>query len=742
MADPAGQVPAAGRRASRAATRRGGCRFFRTVLAILCILLLAAPVPQGMAQVSQDTDQPVLLTADSMTYDEELSTAIARGNVEITQGPRTLLADTVTYNQQTEVVTASGNVAMLEPTGDVLFADYVELKDEFRNGAIQGIRTLLSDNSRMAASSAQRTDGNRTVMRKAVYSPCNLCAEDPSRAPLWQVRAQRVVHDQEEKEISYRNAYFDVYGVPVLYSPYFAHPDPSVERKSGILAPIFRQNSYFGTNAQTPYYAVIDDQTDATITPWISSEQAPQVAAELRRRFSTGELLTDASLTRGTERNDNNEEVGSERWRGHVRSIGRFRIDPTWRWGFNVFRTTDDTYLKRYDISNLDTLTSRAFIEGVDYRNYAVANAYSFQDLRDGIDDDQIPLILPDLRYEWQSDAGQYGSRYQVDASVVALSRNEGTDTRRLAVNGGWNLPYVGPMGDVYSLTAALQGNLYWLEAEPVAGSPSSVNQSGTTGRLVPSLTLDWRWPLVRQMGEVRQVLEPIVGVVLTPYSGNNALIPNEDSQDVEFDTTNLFDTNRFPGIDRWDGGPRLNYGMRTGLYWPDGGYGEFFVGQSLRNGEDYEFDENSGLRTQLSDVVLSANIAPNPYFDLLWRARVDPRGVNLRRNEIIAGAGPQAFRINVSYAKLDDALFQSGTGDREAVQVQGNLRVSKYWSATAAHLQDLAEDGGSLYTNLGLRYTDECFDLLLFADTSYFRNKDIQPETTFGFRFRLANFN
>ncbi|MFC3225656.1 LPS-assembly protein LptD [Marinibaculum pumilum] len=732
-----------GRRCSAPSLRRiDGRRLARAVLVLLCVLLVAAPVPSGRAQVSQDTSQPVLLSADSMTYDEGLQTVIARGNVEITQGPRTLLADTVTYNQQTEVVTASGNVALMEPTGDVLFADYLELKEEFRNGAIQGIRALLSDNSRMAASSARRRDGNRTVMRKAVYSPCNLCAEDPSRAPLWQVRAQRIVHDQEEKEISYRNATFDVYGVPVLYTPYFAHPDPSVERKTGFLPPVFRQNSYFGTNAQMPYYIVLDDQTDLTLTPWLSTEQAPQLYGEARRRFSTGEVVADGSITRGTERDDNNNEVGSERWRGHVRGVGRFRIDPEWRWGFNLFRTSDDTYLKRYDISNLDTLTSRAFIEGVDYRNYAVANAYSFQDLRSGVDDDQIPVILPDLRYEWQSDAGDYGGRYTVDASMVALTRNEGTDTRRLAVNGGWQLPYTGPMGDIYRVRAELQGAVYWLDAQPIPGSASSVNDSGTYGRLVPALTFDWRWPLVRQIGNVRQVLEPIAGIVLTPYSGSNSLIPNEDSQDVEFDTTNLFETNRFPGLDRWDGGPRFNYGVRTGLYWPESGYGEFFIGQSIRNGEDYEFDEGSGLRTQVSDIVMSTNLAPNKYFDLLWRARLDPRGMNLRRNEIIAGAGPDAFRVNVSYAKLDDTQFQGSTGDREAVQVQGNLRISKYWTATAAHLQDLGEDGGSLYTNLGLRYTDECFDLLLFADTSYFRNRDIQPETTFGFRFRLANLN
>lgn len=710
--------------------------------AVLAMLALGGSPTGAGAQPAQDTRQPALLISDTMTYDDELGIATARGNVEITQGQRTLLADTVSYNERTGVVTATGNVSMLEPTGDVLFADYVELRDEFRNGTILGIRTLLSDNSRMVAASAQRSDGNRTTMRKAVYSPCNLCPDDPSRAPLWQVRAQRVIHDQEGKEVSYNHALLDVYGIPVLYTPYLAHPDPSVDRQSGILPPIFRQNAYFGTNVQAPYYAVLNDQSDLTLTPWIGTEQAPQIAAEYRHRFATGELITDGSITRGAPRDNNNQVTGPDRWRGHIRSVGRFRIDPTWRWGFNLFRSSDDTYLRRYDISNLDTLTSRAFIEGVDRRNYAVANAYSFQDLREGIDTNQIPLILPDLRYEWQSEPGIHGGRYSVDASAIALTRSDGTDTRRMDLNAGWHLPYVGPMGDIYSLRAEMQGAAYWVDATPIPNSPSSVNVSGLTGRFVPALAVDWRWPLVRQFGAVRHVVEPVIGAIATPYSGRNALIPNEDSQNAEFDTTNLFRINRFPGVDRWDGGPRINYGLRSGLYWPDGGFGEVFVGQSLRSGQAYEFADNSGLRTQLSDLVMSSTLSPGPWFDLLWRSRVDPRGPRLRRNEIIAGAGPQAFRVNLSYAKLDDTQFQSGQGDREAVQIQTTARLGKYWSITAAHLQDLAADGGSLYTNLGLRYTDECFDLLLFADTSYFRDRDIQPDTTIGFRFRLANFN
>src|SRR5262249_26301636 len=85
--------------------------------------------PAGTPRPGQRIDQPALISADTLTVDRELGTATATGHVEIAQGERVLLADTVSYNQRTGAVTASGHVSLMEPSGDVLFADYVELDE-------------------------------------------------------------------------------------------------------------------------------------------------------------------------------------------------------------------------------------------------------------------------------------------------------------------------------------------------------------------------------------------------------------------------------------------------------------------------------------------------------------------------------------------------------------------------------------------------------------------------------------
>src|SRR3546814_2652380 len=110
------------------------------LLAILAILALAAPVAAQEKPAAKEP--PYLISADALNYDEELGTITARGNVEIVQEKRILLADSVSYNQKTDTVSASGNVVLLEPSGEVLFANFVELTDKMKNGFIENIRLL------------------------------------------------------------------------------------------------------------------------------------------------------------------------------------------------------------------------------------------------------------------------------------------------------------------------------------------------------------------------------------------------------------------------------------------------------------------------------------------------------------------------------------------------------------------------------------------------------------------------
>lgn len=701
-------------------------------LLMIGLLLFAA------ASARAQSDPPVLITADTLNYDQSLGLVTAEGKVELVQGGRTLLADTVSYSEKDDKVIASGNVSLLENNGTVLFADYMELFAGMKNGFIRDAAMLLSDNSRGAAASAERRDGNRTILRKAVYTTCSLCEQDRSRAPLWQLKGARVEHNEAAQEIVYRDAVFEMFGVPILYTPYFSHPDPTVNRRSGILPPSYTNNNFFGHRTRLPYYYVIDDQSDLTLTPQYSTNQGAHLTGEYRRRTATGEMEFDGSIT---------EEDVSGDVRGHFRSNMAFRANDDVTLGANILRASDDTYLNRYSVQNRpysNTLTSRVYAEAINNRHFASVNAFSFQNLRSDVRNGKVPIAAPIMDYSAVLEPGDYGGRWAFDANMASLYRSSGTDTRRLSSTISWAQPYYAPSGEVFTATAMLRADGYWADSVDQSLA-TTTNSDGTevTGRVIPAVALDWRYPLVRDSKYMRQLVEPIVMAVVTPYGGNPHTIPNEDSLSFEFDETNLFSINRFPGYDRWDGGPKLNYGVRSAVYGNNGGYAELLAGQSIRARSDDTFTAGSGLSEQMSDYVARLTFSPGRYITFVDRVRLAQNSqLTVQRHEIGTTLGTSTNFLSLSYAKLADTDFVEDTGEREAISGTLRAQLTKFWAAELRHTRDLGDNGGALLNFGGLRYTDECFDIILFAERTFTVNRDIQPTTTIGVRFRIATFN
>ena len=688
------------------------------------------PAPQTVPTA----DGAYLLKSDEMTFDESLGLVVARGNVEISQGARVLMADTVTYNQKTDIMTASGNVSMLEPTGDVLFSDYAEFTDDLKTGTINSIRMLMTDNSRLAANGGRRLGGVTTEMTKAVYSPCELCSQDPSRAPLWQIKAVRVTHDAVAKSVEYRDATLEMFGLPVLYLPYFSHPDPTVKRQSGFLFPSYGSSSDLGTFIRVPYYWAISDDKDLTFSPTYTTSQGMVWAGEYRQRLVNGEFQFSGSYTEPTD-----PPVGADT-RGHIRGRGRFDIDDTWRTGFNLDRATDDTYLRRYGFgSNNKTLISNAFVEGFSGRSYANLQAMTFQGLRVTDDPGKTPLILPMADYNFRGTPDNSGARWNFDASVLSLTRDEGTSSARLSTKTSWNLPYVASTGEIYGVTASLQADAY--NVSDVTDPTYGRQDDGYTGRVFPQLKLDYRYPFSKQSGSVTQLLEPIAGMVISPRGGNPAKLPNEDSQDIEFDDTNLFADSRFTGVDRVEGGQRLLYGLRGGLYGEGGGSTTAFVGQSYRLNDDSEFAPGTGLSDQLSDVVGRLTISPTNTLDIMYRFRANAEDMTSRRNEVKLGIGNASkLRLDLSYFFIDADPSNTQFGDREEVYASLQGGITKHWSAFAFTRNDLADDGGFLGVGAGLRYIDECLIFQTSMTRRFTYDRDVVPSTTLLFQFVFKN--
>lgn len=200
----------------------------------------AVPAP---AKAINEENPDIYFSADAVENNQELQTITALGNVEIIRNNLTLKADKVIYNQKEDIITAVGNVVLVEENGSVVFSDYVELTDKMTQGEMKNIKIIMLDKTRIAASTFRRGAKDKKIMTNVVYSPCDACRNEN---PLWQIKARKVEHNAETQDINYQNATVEIKGVPVLYTPFLSHPDPTVKRRSGFLFPKLSSNSYLG----------------------------------------------------------------------------------------------------------------------------------------------------------------------------------------------------------------------------------------------------------------------------------------------------------------------------------------------------------------------------------------------------------------------------------------------------------------------------------------------------------------
>jgi LPS-assembly protein len=672
-----------------------------------------------------------VISADEISYDESGQTVIAGGNVEIVHGERILMADSVRYNQRDDSVIATGNVVILEPTGEVMFADHIELSDELRSGVIENVRILLADDSRFAANGARRIGGRRTFMKRAVFSPCRICEDEPERPPVWQMKASTIVHDQETQDVQYTNAWLELIGVPVMYTPYLTHPDPTVERRSGLLTPLFGASTVFGGYMRIPTYVVFNDSIDMTIEPILTVREKPILALEYRQYFNSGVFELSGSATEADREtgNPDNPTIIPDEERGHVFAVGRFNLDDEWRWGFDYRRASDPTYLDRYDFFGDPgkTLESNLFVEGFHGRSYTEGNIFGYQDLGQP---DLIaePLVAPILDHNYMGEADAIGGRWTFDANFRNHIRQEGTDSRRVSLKAGYMVPLVADFGLVTTLSASVQTDGYHYDQRRIDGQ---LENNITVGRVVPRLAAQWRYPFVRGTEGIRQLIEPMAAVIVAPNNGNPREILPEDGAVIELDDTNLFSEDQIPGIDIADLGQRAVYGLKAGLYGERGGRLMGFVGQSYRVPNDSNEDLTGDLGAGNSGLVGRLEAVPNKYLDVLYRFRLSDEDFALLRSELGVLMGPPAFRLTGDYVLIASEASGGIFPDREEVRATFDSQFTDFWSLGLETRRDLTPTGGPLEHLGRITYEDECFKLDLGYRREFTSRLEVEPSTT-----------
>ena len=709
-----------------------------------------APVKPAASSSPENADHAneTLITATQMQSDSATGIVTATGKVEVVHGDNLLHADKVTYNQKTGVMSADGHVALLMPSGEVEFSDHQEITGDMKQAFAAKVGILFPDNSRVAATTAQLYEGEYTVADHAMYTACNVCRENPDQPPLWQLKADTITHNNVEHQIYYHDVTIEALDVPVFYTPYMSTPDPTVKRRQGFLSPLPGYSPIIGEYIKAPYYFDIAPDKDMTVTPTFSTIDKAQLAAEYRQRLERGKLLLSGSITHADLIDDLGVDKG-QKWRGDMFGNFLYDINSTWRTGTDIQYASDKSYLRRYNISSLDQMTDRAFVEGFRGRDYAVVNSYYFQDLRPGVTSVQ-PTILPSATFSAFGDPGQtLGGRWSFGGNTLVTTRSntgalpaqQGADTRRLSMNAGWQRQLVSDTGLITTVSGLARTDSYWANNVVANDGSGTVYDHALFTREFGQANAVMRYPMGRSGNGYQQLMEPIVALTAAPKVRTITKQPIEDSQDVEFDETNLFSPNRFTGSDLIEGGSRATYGLRNAITTNSGARIDVFGGESYDLTTNNAFPASSGLNQHASDYVGRIDFAPVDWFNANYGFRLAQSDLSPQRQDAYTSFGVPLFRPSLRYI---EAYANNTTTNRLDLVRQVTLGASstfaKYWNLTGSHTQAFDPEPGPRGTSLALTYVDECFAFGVNVSHDSTNRVDISSGTSAAFHLYLKN--
>lgn len=704
-----------------------------TALGFIGFVTASFALDAELLQKSVAKKEEVFLEANQLDYFQEQGVVVATGKVEVQKGTNIVFADQIIYDQNQNIVTAQGNVSYVGPDGNAVFTDKVVLRDDLKAGVVDYFRARLDDGSLLAAAQARRINENRTELDKAVYSPCPLC--DDGSDPQWQIKAEKVIVDNAEQKVKYEDAYMEVYGVPVFYAPYFSHPTPNADRKSGFLTPSFRTDSNLGGALSVPYYFNIAENMEATVTPIITTKEGLVLTGDYSHLTNYGKYNIEGSITRprGFTELSSADEGADKELRGHLKGNGLFDLTENWDFGFDGEYTSDDTYLRRYSFNYTDLITSKAFFERINERNFTRLQAVHFRGLLETDNSDSTPLALPYLRSRIESNYGIIPgfskSKLGVDLTSFNIDRNIGSNNQRGSLRTSLYIPHITNGGSVYELETSVRADQYFIE--------NTTGVDSSEHRIIPEAALTWRLPMVSESGGNKALIEPIIRIIASPNSNYNKDVPNEDSQDIEFSELNLFSNNRYRGVDRVENGVRAQYGLRGGYYGQDYKI-DYVVGQNLRLKEQRDAPVNSGIEDNLSDFVGRIGTSYQDKVDLTYRFRFDQKTLTARRHEVDLSVDYYPVKVDLGYFNLDYD-FTNQADNREEITGGAQINITPEWSVIAQGTRNIAADK-SIYAMGGLKYDGDCADVTAVVRKDYIDDRDAKSGTSFDIKLALKN--
>ena len=655
-------------------------KIFENIKKFLVIIIMFLTIRELQAQ-------DFSIEAETLVYNKGTNIFSAKGNVKIYFADVTINTESLTFNRNSEKIEVNSKIFIKTKQGARILGSIAEINKKTRTTIAKNVKALIEEKFQIA-SEEMKIEGENTIFKKAIGTPCEICVSNPK--PSWVLKSERLVHDNETKKLHFYNTWLEIFGFPIIYTPYLQTPEPGVTRASGLLAPSFISSDLLGTGFRQPMFIALGDSADFTFSAVKTSKINLLIESQYRKIFNLGHLTLETAFLPS----DVSESV-----KGFFKINGSRRIDQTTSLNIDTTLISDTAFLGKYGYDERDRFLNLISYEKFDHSSSLQASILYHTSLRDS--NTVEPLILPDLRYRTYKKFKKTGILLREKYSLVGVSRREGTGYSRLSADFELSKRWQTQNGIIIRgignmLTAA------YLE-----------NKSTTKGyllKLYPLGALELKYPLFRGKNERSEVLMPVAQIVYSTDASSATNPIDEDSSTTEFDSTTLFKLRKIPGIDRQEKGLRLNAGLQYFYEHKNNYKYNISIGQVYRNKNSEDFLLSSGLNGYESDILLSGNINFLKNLEIASK-QVYSKNFTLKRSDTSLKLTKTRYQVQTGLTNLVSDPSEGTSAHLKELTLNLNSSLTKNWSGTLGLRRNLVNNE-DVNASMGFNFRNECIDI------------------------------
>jgi len=570
-----------------------------------------------------------------------------------------------------------------------------------------------------------------TDLSKAVFTVCKI---KKNKCPPWTLKAKKIRHDKAKKTIYYDSATLKVYDIPIFYFPKFFHPDPTVKRQSGFLAPFFTNSTSVGTGSALPYYWAISENKDLTFTPKIYAKENILLLNEYRQAFRNGFLTLDTSYTKGYKNTSTTKTSGS---RNHIFANIDFNFNDddsyTSNLALKIQKTSNDTYLRIHDINTAlvnpenTTLESQVNFSYSKAYTYVDVDAKVFENLREKKSSDRYEYILPNIMYGKTFFSEKFGS---FDFKSNALYNHYKTNKQKTFLTNDiiWNpVTLYTKRGFVNSLQGMIRNTNY------EARHTGEYKDSGKVNELSGVLAYKTSLPMKKDNPNSSNLFSP--NFMLRYAPGHMRSLA---AKDIFLDYTNLYSLNKTSEIE--DGlsavlgiDYKINEKNRDGI---DKEKFAISLGQVFNHKENADMPSKSSLDQKTSDVVGEINYNFSEIGKIDYKFSLDHNLNDLNYNNIFTELNFGKIKFNLDYLEQ-----QNHIGEEHYASSGITLSIDDHNELSFSTKKNFKTDSTELY-NLSYQYGIDCLKAGIFYRREFYRDvDDLEPKNSLMFTITFVPF-